>query len=133
VGVALPSYLIDTHALLWSFGSPELLGARARRIIENRSNQILVSAACGWEIATKFRLGKLPSAEDLVENFDDYLLQVGFEAFSISLQHALRAGKLPGAHKDPFDRMLISQALEENIAVISTDHIFDEYRVQRLW
>jgi PIN domain nuclease of toxin-antitoxin system len=126
-------FLLDTHTLLWCFNASPLLSRRARRLIEDGANEILVSAASAWEIATKVRLGKLPTGEQLISQLDAYLAQLGFEALPISLQHAVRAGKLMGEHRDPFDRMLIAQAQAENLAIISNERIFDTYHVQRIW
>jgi PIN domain nuclease of toxin-antitoxin system len=92
-----------------------------------------VSAASAWEIATKVRLGKLPTAADLVSNFSEQIEREGFQLMAISAAHAVRAGLLPGPHKDPFDRMLIAQSQAENIPVISNEAIFDAYGVRRLW
>ena len=125
--------LLDTHTLLWAFNGDRSLSSRARRLIEDGSNEILVSAASAWEIATKVRLGKLPTGEQLVSDFDYYLAQLGFESLPISMFHAIRAGSLPGEHRDPFDRMLISQAQSENLAIVSNDRIYDTYRVRRIW
>lgn len=126
-------FLLDTHTLLWCFNASPSLSDRARRVIEDGSNEILVSAASAWEIATKVRLGKLPTGEELINDLDRYLVRLGFEALPISLQHAVRAGGLPGDHRDPFDRMLISQAQSEDIPIISNDRIFDAYLVRRFW
>lgn len=126
-------FLLDTHTLLWSFAGDPFLSPRARRLIEDGSNEVLVSAASVWEIATKVRLGKLPTGELLVADFEDYLTRLGFDGLPISLSHALRAGSLRGEHRDPFDRMLIAQAQSENLPIISNDRIFDTYHVQRIW
>jgi PIN domain nuclease of toxin-antitoxin system len=126
-------FLLDTHTLLWTFNASPSLSSRARRLIEEGSNEILVSAASAWEIATKVRLGKLPTGEELVGELDSYLTQLGFDALPISLAHAVRAGRLPGEHRDPFDRMLIAQALAETLPIVSNDRIFDHYHVERIW
>jgi len=126
-------FLLDTHTLLWAFNAEPALSSRARRLIQDGSNQILVSAASAWEIATKVRLGKLPTGEELVSDLEHYLAQLGCDALPISLDHALRAGRLPGGHRDPFDRMLIAQAQAENVPVISNDRVFDGYGVERIW
>lgn len=126
-------YLLDTHTLLWAFNAAPSLSARARKLIEDGSNEILVSAASAWEIATKVRVGKLPTGEELVSEFDNYLAQLGIDSLPISIGHAVRAGALSGEHRDPFDRMLIAQAQMENLAIISNDRIFDEYHVRRIW
>jgi PIN domain nuclease of toxin-antitoxin system len=78
-------------------------------------------------------LGKLPAGEELIGDFDRYLAQLGCEALPISIHHAVRAGKLPGEHRDPFDRMLIAQAQAEDLSIISNDSIFDAYHVERTW
>ena len=126
-------FLLDTHTLLWSFNDSPSLTSRARKVIEDGSNDLIVSAVSAWEIATKARLGKLPGGDELIADLDRYLAQLRCEALPISLDHAVRAGRLPGEHRDPFDRMLIAQAQAENMAIISNDRIFDTYRVQRIW
>ena len=126
-------FLLDTHTLLWCFNASPSLSLRARRLIEDGSNEILVSAATAWEIATKVRLGKLPTGEELVADLDRYLSQLGCDSLPITLKHAVRAGGLPGEHRDPFDRMLIAQAQTENLPIISNDGIFDTYHVRRIW
>jgi len=125
--------LLDTHALLWWLSDEPALSASARKLIARASNTLLVSAASAWEIATKVRLGKLPDAADLVADFGGYLARERFESLPITVEHALRAGLLPGPHKDPFDRMLIAQAIAENIPILSADVAFDSYKVRRLW
>ena len=126
-------FLLDTHTLLWCFNASPSLSPRARRLIADGSNEILVSAASAWEIATKVRLGKLPTAEELIGELDRYLAQLGCDALPISLDHAVRAGSLPGKHRDPFDRMLIAQSQIESLKIISNDRIFDAYHVERIW
>jgi PIN domain nuclease of toxin-antitoxin system len=126
-------FLLDTNTLLWCFNDSHSLSPRARRLIEDGANEMLVSAASAWEIATKVRLGKLPAGEELVGDFNRYLVQLGCDALPISLDHAVRAGKLSGEHRDPFDRMLIAQAQAEDFNIISNDRIFDTYHVQRVW
>ena len=125
--------LLDTHALLWWLSDDPFLPGSARKIIALPGNSVLVSAASAWEIATKVRIGKLPSATDLASDFAAHLDQEGFEVLPISLEHAVRAGLLPGPHRDPFDRMLIAQAQSENIPLVSNDAVFDNYKVRRIW
>ncbi|MGI0494114.1 type II toxin-antitoxin system VapC family toxin [Alkalinema pantanalense CENA528] len=102
--------LIDTHILLWWFFDDPQLNQACREILRNPENLILVSSASAWEIATKYRLGKLPEAEPLVAAYQAILNQANFTELPISTAHALRAGKLPIEHRDPFDRMLMAQA-----------------------
>ena len=124
--------LLDTHALLWWLSDDTALTRRARNFVANPKNSPIVSAASAWEIATKVRLGKLPSAADLAANFMGYVEKERFELLSISPDHAIRAALLPGLHKDPFDRMLIAQAQAEGQPVISNDLAFDDYGVLRI-
>jgi len=125
--------LLDTHTLLWWLSDDPALPASARRLIASSGNTVIVSAASAWEIATKVRIGKLPHATDLAEDFGGYLLRERFETLPISAEHAVRAGLLPGPHKDPFDRLLIAQAQTENLPIVGNDSAFDAYRVRRLW
>ncbi len=125
--------LLDTHALLWWLaGDASNLSARARNAIGDTNNLVHVSAASAWEIATKQRLGKL-DAGVLSGQMARVLAQQTFLALDISIDHAERAGALPGAHKDPFDRMLIAQAQAENLTLVSNESAFDNYGVSRIW
>src|SRR6185437_5909245 len=124
--------LLDTHVLLWwAEGSPKL-SRRARLAIQNQDATILVSAVSAWEIASKARSGRL-AAGPLLADFQGELEQEGFAELPISAAHAVRAGLLGGAHKDPFDRMLIAQAQAEDLPIISGDRLFDSYGVRRIW
>jgi PIN domain nuclease of toxin-antitoxin system len=125
--------LLDTHTLLWWILDDRPLTRMARETIAETGNTMLVSAASAWEIAIKFRLGKLPSAGDLVSNFSSEVEQEGFELLPISAEHGIRAGMLPGLHKDPFDRMLIAQAQAENVPIVSNETVFEAYGVRRVW
>ena len=125
--------LLDTHTLLWWLSDDPELSRPARKFIAETKNSAIVSAASGWEIATKVRLGKLPSAADLTADFVGYLEREGFELLPISPDHAIRAGLLPGPHKDPFDRMLVAQAQAESMPVVSNDPVLDAYGVRRIW
>lgn len=125
--------LLDTHALLWWALDDQRLPAAARDVVTSASSAVFVSAASAWEIATKVRLGKLPGAEGFVSSIGEYLEAQGFAALDISVEHAQRAGSLPGPHRDPFDRMLAAQAQAENLTIVSSDEVFDRYGVVRLW
>jgi PIN domain nuclease of toxin-antitoxin system len=125
--------LLDTHVLLWAAFRKDLLSARAQKLIETPVNEILVSAASAWEIATKYRLGRLPLAQVLVEDFVPRVTAAGYVLLSISAEHALRAGRLPADHKDPFDRMLAAQAIHEDLPLLSNDERLDVFGVRREW
>lgn len=118
------SYLIDTHILLWwVFDNPKL-DESSRAIIANPDHLIIVSSATAWEIATKYRIGKLSKAKNLVENYEQVLSQAGFSELPVTAAHALRAGSLPIAHRDPFDRMLMAQAELEDLPILTYDSAF---------
>ncbi len=125
--------LLDTHALLWWLEGDERLSRAARDAIGDETHPVLVSAASAWEIATKVRLGKLPGAIEVAERMAEVLAMQGFAELAISIDHARRAGLLPGPHRDPFDRMLIAQAQAENLILVSNETVFDRYGVRRLW
>lgn len=125
--------LLDTHALLWWLAGDSNLSINARHAIADPANEIFVSAASAWEVSTKFRIGKLPGAGPLGVDFAREVRQQGFVALAISLEHAQVAGALVGDHRDPFDRMLIAQAREEKMALVSNDAVFDTFDVRRIW
>jgi PIN domain nuclease of toxin-antitoxin system len=125
--------LLDTHALLWWFSDDPALPASCRKLIAQPDSSIFVSAVSAWEISTKFRLGRLPGASDLVQDFGGYLDREKFLSLPVSYDHGVRAGMLPGPHQDPFDRMLIAQAEIEKMFIVSNEKIFDRYGVRRIW
>jgi PIN domain nuclease of toxin-antitoxin system len=126
-------FLLDTHALIWWMNENRSLPESVRRLIRDKRNTIVVSAASAWEIATKVRLGRLSAASDITRNFEEYLTQSGFESLPVSAAHGIRAGFLPGPQQDPLDRMLIAQAQAEHLNIVSNEKIFDQYGVQRVW
>ena len=125
--------LLDTHALLWWLVDSERLSVTARHVIAEESHHIMVSAASAWEIAARFRIGRLPDGESAAFDIAGQVASQGFGALAIDVADAERAGHLPGPHRDPFDRMLIAQALARGLAVVSVDEVFDSYGVNRLW
>lgn len=125
--------LLDTHALLWWIADSERLSVRARSTIADEANDIIVSAASAWEIATKHRIGKLPGGDAVATDIAGHLVDQGFEELTIGVADAERAGQLAGPYRDPFDRMIIAQALAHNLSVVSVDKVFDDYGVSRLW
>ncbi len=125
--------LLDTHALLWWCSEAESLSATARDAISDGNNLIYVSAVSAMEIATKFRIGKLPESQALAENFVAEIDREGFVELPLSAAHAQRGGSLAIAHKDPFDRLLIAQAQIEDLKLVSNEVLFDGYAVLRCW
>ena len=125
--------LIDTHAFLWWLAGDERLSASARKAIGAEFDPIFVSAASIWEIATKHRLGKLPGATAIVSDLAGVIDGQGFLGLPITIRHGQAAGALPGPHRDPFDRMLIAQAMLDDLVVVSNERAFGAYGVRRLW
>ena len=125
--------LLDTHAFFWWLSGSNRLSLPARQAIADEDNKVMVSAASAWEIATKHRLGKLPDAEALALDIPGAIAGQNFEELPITVEHAVRAGALPGPHRDPFDRMLIAQALSGNLVLVSIESLFDSYGVRRFW
>lgn len=125
--------LLDTHAFLWWIADSARLSGLARDVISDEANDILVSAASAWEIATKYRIGKLPGGEAVALDVAAQIAGQGFGDLVISVAEAERAGRLPGPRRDPFDRMLVAQALLRELPVVSVDPVFDRYGVSRLW
>ena len=125
--------LLDTHTLIWATLAPASLSLEASSLILDEANVILVSAASAWEIATKVRIGKLPGAETLEKEFLDVMEDAGYTLLAIDVESALRAGRLVGKHRDPFDRMISAQALAEDIPVLSADAKLDIFGIRRIW
>lgn len=125
--------LLDTHALLWWLAGDTQLAPAARAAIQDSANAVYVSAASAWEVATKVRIGKLPGAASLAQDFAEVIEGQDFLPLSITMQHGQRAGNLPGTHRDPVDRMLVAQAQAENLILVSSEEVFDQFGVTRLW
>ena len=125
--------LLDTHAFLWWLTVSERLPQTARLAIADEGNDVLISASSAWEIATKHRLGKLPEADVVALEIAETIASQRFEELSITVDDAVRAGSLPGPLRDPFDRLLIAQALSRNLVLVSIETVFDQYGVRRLW
>ena len=118
------SYLLDTHILLWWIFNDPRLDTGSREIIRNPRHRILVSSASAWEIATKHRIGKPPEAKQLVAEYSETLKRANFEELAITADYAIKARSLSIAHRDPFDRMLMTQAELENLPIITYDEAF---------
>lgn len=120
--------LLDTHALLWALAEPRELATSARDAIEDGRNEVLVSAVSAWEIAIKRTLGRLDAPEELV----GAMHEAAFAPLAITVEHALVAGVLPLHHRDPFDRMLVAQAIVEGLTIVTRDTRFSSYGVPLL-
>lgn len=125
--------LLDTHAFLWWLAGDSNLSIAAKKAIGNESNTVYVSAASAWEITTKHRLGKLPGASVVAADVAATIVDQSFVALPVSIRHGQTAGALPGPHRDPFDRMLIAQALLDMLTLVTNEQDFEFYGVSRLW
>jgi len=124
--------LLDTHVVFWWFGDAARLSKRAKSILADAKNVVLVSAATAWELAIKANLGKIDALE-LVTELGRQIAEEGFVEFPISIEHAIRAGLLPLHHRDPFDRLLVAQAQEVAVPILSGDRLLDRYDIKRIW
>lgn len=124
--------LLDTHALLWWLLDDPALGRAADASIRAAETDVFVSAVSAMEIMTKFRLGKLPEAASLAQDFEGVVAKEGFQQLALTVRHGAVAGALAIAHKDPFDRLLIAQAQVEDLLLVSNEALFDGFAVRRL-
>lgn len=115
--------LLDTHAYVWAITAPARLGDDAATLIRDATNELYVSAASVWEMSIKHRGGKWPEVEPLLASHDRLIARLGAGSLDVSWQHARRAGGLRWGHRDPFDRMLVAQALSEDLTLVSRDEI----------
>ena len=125
--------LLDTHAFLWWVGASQELSRKARTAIGSARNECFVSVASAWEIAINVSLGKLRIEGALDRFLPEQLAVNGFVALAIDLKHTARVATLPFHHRDPFDRLLIAQALEEDLKVVTADSMFADYGLTRIW
>ncbi len=120
--------LLDTHVALWALSAPGALKPNIRRLLEDPRTTVVVSAASVWEVEIKRALGKLESPS----GFAATCIERSFDPLAITFDHAEMAGGLPQYHADPFDRMLIAQAMTEDLELVSHDRVFEQYDVRLL-
>lgn len=116
--------LLDTHVLIWMLGHPNRVPATATALLRDQGNELVVSAVTAFELATKYRIGKLPQAHRVVMAYRDMLRSVGATELSISSHHGLVAGQLTWGHRDPFDRLLAAQSITEHLPLVTSDPVF---------
>lgn len=124
--------LLDTHVWLWMQAEPEKLGAQARSLIEDDTNELLLSAASVWEIAIKAGLGKLRLPEPPSTYVPSRMQSSGVSPLAVSHAHAAAVADLPRHHRDPFDRLLVAQAISEGVPILSSDAQFNAYDSERI-
>jgi len=125
--------LLDTHAFIWAIERPARLPKVVRREVEDASNSVTVSVVSIWEAGTKARLGRLGLTRPIKELVHDALHELDFGILDLRVDHALRVADLPPLHGDPFDRMLVSQAIEERLTLVTRDPALHAYPVDHLW
>jgi PIN domain nuclease of toxin-antitoxin system len=125
--------LSDTHSFIWSFSNTKKLSATAALEFKNPANQIFLSVASVWEMQIKIALGKMVFKDTLENIINEQQNVNGIQILPVQLVHALYLENLPPHHKDPFDRLLISQAMVENMTLVSADANFSKYQVNLLW
>ena len=127
------SYLLDTCVWLWLVSEPERIGKDLRALLADETTPVFFSAASAWEIAIKAALGRLELPKPPAEFIAERLVRDTIRALPVEVAHAAHVATLPMLHRDPFDRMLVSQALCEDISLVSRERVFDAYGVRRLW
>lgn len=125
--------LLDTHAFLWWIEGRPALAKRASAAVASANNEVLFSIVSCWELAIKLSLGKLRLPQNHARFIPEQLSANGFSLLDLELGHVARVAGLPFHHRDPFDRLLAAQALEEQLAIVSADPVFRTYGVTRIW
>lgn len=125
--------LLDTHTFLWWITDDPRLSPRARKVISDGENTLFFSAASGWEMAIKVRLGRLRLPDALERFIPEQLALNAIESLPVQMSHALRVYALPDYHRDPFDRLLIAQAQVEGLPILTGDTQIARYRVKTIW
>ena len=125
--------LLDTHALLWAVGAPERLTEDARAALLARENAVSLSIASLWEIAIKVSLGRLELSSDWLALIEENRSRIGARWLTIESSHCAQVAALPWHHRDPFDRLLVAQAMCEDMTLVSKDRILGDYPVRVLW
>jgi PIN domain nuclease of toxin-antitoxin system len=125
--------LLDTHTFLWWVNDAPELSIAARKAIANAGNECFLSIASCWEMAIKSSLGKLSLTKPVERFVNDLITENGFRLLNIDLRHAAKVETLPFHHRDPFDRLLLAQAITEKLTIVSADSMFTSYGVKLLW
>lgn len=123
--------LIDTHVLLWGLQNDAKLSARVRKLLPMAD--VWISVASLWEIITKVQAGKLELPRPIADYLRTKMRENGVSVLTITFDHVRRLEELPLHHRDPFDRVLIAQSLEENLPLVTADPVFDRYPIELIW
>jgi PIN domain nuclease of toxin-antitoxin system len=126
-------YLLDSGVWLWSISSEEKISAKGRQILENGREELYLSAATSWELGIKMRLGKLRLLSPPAQCIPLFMAKQGLLPLPVTHLHATTVYDLPAHHRDPFDRLIIAQAIAEGMTVLTSDRIFGKYPVAVVW
>jgi PIN domain nuclease of toxin-antitoxin system len=126
-------YLIDTHTLLWVVTKDQRLSETAKQLYLNTDNIIFLSSASIWELIIKISLKKLSIESPIKEFIENQIKGNDIKILNIEIKHILSLENLPYYHRDPFDRLIICQSINENIPIVSSDKVFDSYPIKRIW
>jgi len=126
-------YLLDTNTILWWFFGAEVLSMPSFDAIADRSIDVYVSAVSAIEVATKFRIGKLPLAAPIAGKFAEIMAEEGFKTLELTLEHGDLAGSFPSTHADPWDRLLAAQALIEDLTLVTNDPKMETFGIKPYW
>lgn len=129
----MSNILLDTHSLLWFDQEPDRFTPKVRKALRSKATTIFVSPVSVYELQRKLLIGKLPQAASLIQNIERRIVDYDFRFLPITARHALLAARLEWDHRDPFDRLLVAQAIEERCTIVSADHRFSEVDVHLLW
>lgn len=127
------NFLIDSHTLVWSLLEDHRLSKRARHIFQSPPGSLHISMVSLWELSIKITIGKLRTLGSSIAYFRDECREYGIQIIPLRIEHVLRAETLPLHHRDPFDRLLIAQAIEENLTILTDDAHFRRYPVKIVW
>ncbi len=125
--------LVDTHVVIWAINNDRNLSSLARSLLVNDSEQLYISAVSAWEIGRKHRSGKLPEVAQLMTSFAQQLRAAGYLFLSVDVDHSLLASSFTMDHKNPFDRLIVAQAILEKMPLLSADKTLDAFPVERIW
>jgi PIN domain nuclease of toxin-antitoxin system len=125
--------LLDTHAFLWSLTADRRLSREALAALAEGQNDVYVSAASAWEIAIKSALGRIALPDEIQRYIPAVLAQYAYQALPVTVDHAVRVARLPGRRGDPFDRLLVAQALTEDLTIVSRDKQLTRLGAKVLW
>jgi PIN domain nuclease of toxin-antitoxin system len=125
--------ILDTQAFIWFINADSRLSSKGRDYVSSGVNEIFISNASLWELSIKLSLGKIQIGISLFDLVKDHIIENDFKLLGIEVPHIIQVSSLPFYHRDPFDRLIASQSIIENMTIISSDEIFDKYGINRIW